>query len=325
MKKVLVIGSGGISHSHGAALKTTGKAEVVGLVDLDKQRAEAFAAKWAPKAPIFVDAAEAVSKVKPDCIALFTPAHARLEYIELAVKEGLPVMMEKPPCHTVEAGEAILKLLDESGLIHSVGFMSRYNQALNAAMQAVQGDKLTIVQILYESPMADVQMAAGYPNPYSLAKSGGLVGDQGVHYLDAARYITGSEAVQIAALGLRQRLPLTDAIDTVDKVGWTLAMENGALVSHGHTWCASQWKCRISIITDHSSVDVDMFANLAQGLVAGQPWSYQGTPNSQCFEVEWLAFFEAMETGSMAPIRSPYADALASYRLAMAVNEKVYG
>ncbi|NMC48633.1 MAG: response regulator, partial [Desulfovibrio sp.] len=36
----LVIGSGGISHSHGAALKTTGKAEVVGLVDLDKQRAE---------------------------------------------------------------------------------------------------------------------------------------------------------------------------------------------------------------------------------------------------------------------------------------------
>jgi predicted dehydrogenase len=89
-----IIGTGGIAHAHAEALKLAG-AELVVAVDIDPDRATAFAAEtgFAQTAPSLAAAADATL----DVVAICTPpsSHASLALEALAL--GLNVVLEKPP------------------------------------------------------------------------------------------------------------------------------------------------------------------------------------------------------------------------------------
>jgi predicted dehydrogenase len=215
--------------------------------------------------------------------------------------------MEKPPCHSEEVGAEIKELLARSNLVHSVGFPTRYEPSLDAALQQINGERLGMVQILMATPMAIQPILDRYPDGYLVERSGGVAGDQGIHYVDIARYIARSEVKTARALGTNRVLPVSAQVTTRDTAGWVLEMANGVVVTHAHTWCASNWTCQIRLITDRSDVTVNGFGDLL-----GQ------------FEAEHRAFLAAVASGDMRTVRSTYPDALESFRVTEEINRQLY-
>ncbi len=139
---------------------------------------------------------------------------------------------------------------------------------------------------------------SGYPDPYLVERSGGLVGDQGIHNVDLARYIAPSDISTVKALGTNRVLPLSPQVTTRDNAGWVIEMQNGIVVTHAHTWGAAAWNCRIRLVSDKSDVMIDAFACKATGTVAGQPFQFDvgeiGLLSQ--FEAENRAFLTAVLT-----------------------------
>jgi predicted dehydrogenase len=305
--KLFLVGTGGIAHRHVEALQRIPETAIAGVCDLDRARAEQFVAKHQLPARVYPDVAAGLDAVKPAAVVLLTPRHVRLPVVKLCVERHLPLLMEKPPCHSLAVGNEIKELLTQSGLIHSVGFPTRYEPSLRAALTKIAGERLALIQILLTSPMATQPVLAAYPDPYLIERSGGLAGDQGIHYVDVARYIARSEVKTVRALGTNRVLPVSPQVTTRDTAGWVLEMQNGIVVTHAHTWGAANWTCQIRLVTDHSNVTVDGF-----GDVLGQ------------FEGEHRAFHAAVARGNIQPVLSSYADALESFRVTEEINRQLY-
>ena len=320
MKRVLIIGAGAVARRHASALSRIEGVSIVGVCDLRQERAEALAADLATVA--YTDLAQSVEQSRPDYVVLLTPRDFREPVVELCVQHQLPIFMEKPPCHHLSVGKRILAKLEEAKLVHSVGFMHRWHQALNTALARMRDQYLSTIKISFKSNFATAPVWQDYPAPYLVERSGGLVGDQGIHYLDIVRYITRSEVQRVTAVGANQVLPRSETVTSCDVACWILEMESGAMVSHSHTWDAPDWQCQIELGYSTGAIMVDMFANSARGSINGEPFEYQGQVNE--FELEHRGFLAAVEAMDMSLVRLPYADALKSFCLAEEINRLIY-
>ena len=231
MTDVLIIGAGGIAFRHVEHLRAIDGVRIVGVCDIDRNRAE----KWAGRAnaPAFTDVEVALAATKPDYVTILTPRGVRESLIDLCIASNLPFLVEKPPCDRLSTGRRIQAKLSASGLLHSVGFMHRWNESLDVVRAELQDEPISVVTIRHTAPFALAPDFSAYPDPYLIERSGGLVGDQGIHYIDIARYVTGSEVEEIQAMGVNQRLPLSAHVTTRD-VAWC-----------GHRGCRYSGKCAI--------------------------------------------------------------------------------
>jgi predicted dehydrogenase len=321
MKRLLVVGAGGIAQRHVSALDRIDAVTIVGVCDTIEERANALAHK--AQASAFVDMTQALEEEQPDYVAIMTPRQVREPLIELCLERRLPFFVEKPPCDRLSTGLRLQEKIAAAGTMHSVGFMHRWNEALNTVLTQVREERLSLITIRFQAPFATAPVMDTYPDPYLVGRSGGLVGDQGIHYIDIARYACGSEAETISAVGVNQVLQRSDKITTVDAACWTLTMANGILVNHSHTWGSSRWDCRLHLVSDQSSVTVDVFNNCAFGILAGKEFRCEGTADE--FELQHRGFLEALASDEMGLIRSPYADAMKSFQLAAEINRMLYG
>jgi len=321
VKRVLIIGAGGIMARHVEALHKIETVKITGICDIVRERAETLGRKLGAAASTDLD--DALDRSAPDYVLVCTPREVRLPLIERCARAGLPVFMEKPPCHNLTTGRRIQHVIESAGLVHAVGFNRRWNDPLNEVLRRIEGQTIALVTIRFLSPFATDPVYDTYPGPYLVERSGGLVGDQGIHYVDVARYICRSEVRSITAVGFNHNLPRSQHVSTCDTACWTLEMESGAVVSHAHTWAAPAWGAWITIVTNRSSITTDMLENNATGTLDGKPFDYAGTVSEA--EAQHRGFLEAVETGDMTAVRSPYADALNSFRVAAEINQLIYG
>ena len=321
MKTVLLIGAGGIARRHVEALRRIPTVRISGVCDINAQRARSLARK--AEAPAYNDAAHAMDALEPDYVAILTPRQVRAPLIELCLARRRPFFVEKPPCDRLSIGVRLRDRVAAAGVLHSVGFMHRWHEMLNAVLPQLRSEQLSLIHIRFLAPFGIAPVFETYPDPYLVERTGGLVGDQGIHYIDIARYICQAEVDTISATGANQRLPRSTRVSSCDIVCWTLRMANGVIVNHSHTWGAARWDCRVNIVTDNSDVTIDMFGNRADGTLAGRPCQLAGTLDE--FELQHRGFLAALETNDPTGIRSPYGDALRSFHVAARVNQEVYG
>ncbi len=321
MSRVLIIGAGGIAPRHTAALSKIPEVKIVCVCDISRERAESLASKLGVEA--LTDFYEAMDKLKPDYVLLLTPREFREPAINACIERETPIFIEKPPCDRLSTGERIAEKLRASGLVHTVGFMHRWNDSLNTVLEQLSGQTMSAIEVSYQSPFAASPVLQSYPAPYLVERSGGIVGDQGIHYIDVCRYIPGAEPCEIRAVGSNRMLPASENVTTRDTASWCMVMTNGAVVSHCHTWCAPKWACSLRIVTDKSIVTIDMFGGRASGVIDGANFDYQS--QSDEFELQHIGFAEAVRTRDMSKARSPYDDALKSFRVAAEINQLLYG
>ena len=125
---VAVIGVGYLGEHHARIYSTMDNVELVGVVDVEKDRADNAAAKYSTRA--FYDYKELFDKVEAVNIAVPTILHypVALDFI----RHDIDVLIEKPVTTTIEEADNLINEALKRNILIQVGLIERFNTAFRA-------------------------------------------------------------------------------------------------------------------------------------------------------------------------------------------------
>jgi predicted dehydrogenase len=125
------------------------------------------------------------------------PNHMHAEYTIRALKAGKHVLCEKPMAPTSAECREMIRVSKETGKKLMIAYRLRYEPHTKALIQLVRDKKIGNVRA-FEAQNMQITVA---PNiRLSQATKGGPVEDIGVYCINAARYATGEEPVELFAM-----------------------------------------------------------------------------------------------------------------------------
>jgi predicted dehydrogenase len=187
-----VIGVGSLGRYHAQKYAAAEGVELVGVVDLDLERARAVAAPYGCRA------ATRAEKLLPelDVVSVAVPTEAHAAVVQACLEAGVHTLVEKPITRTLEEADALIALAQSRSLTLAVGHLERFNPAF-------------------------VDLSAMLDRPFFMEaeRLGGFKGrgidvdvvlDLMIHDIDLMLAMMPSRVVSVSACGFRV---LTDLID----------------------------------------------------------------------------------------------------------------
>ncbi|MFE7035303.1 Gfo/Idh/MocA family protein [Streptomyces sp. NPDC057621] len=227
--RVAIIGVGGIADAaHLPAIEAQmGAATTVAAVDLDLDRAQAFAARW--NIPAAYDSVpRMLQETQPDLVVVCTPPAAHQEAITAALDAGASVWCEKPPALSLAEYDAISAHEKPQGPFVSYVFQHRFGSGAQALRAHVASGALgrPLVGICHTLWYRD---AAYYEVPWRgrwATEGGGPTMGHGIHQMDLMLWLLGDWAEVRSVTGTLDR-----EVETEDVSMAMVRFANGALVS----------------------------------------------------------------------------------------------
>jgi predicted dehydrogenase len=198
--KAAVVGTGFIGVVHVEALRRLG-VEVTGVVGSSPERAAAKAKAAAlPRPYPSFDAMLADPAV--DVVHLTTPNHLHFPQARAALAAGKHVVCEKPLAMTSTETAELLRLAEQSGLVHAVNFNIRFYPQCQEARARVRAGEIGDVRLVSGGYLQDwLLLDTDWNWRLDPAAGGALraVGDIGSHWLDLVQFITGRHVEAVLA------------------------------------------------------------------------------------------------------------------------------
>jgi len=218
-----LVGAGRIGSFHAQTLRALPRVGRLTLTDVDAERAASVAAvveaETAPSSEAILEAG-----VEALVIAAPTPAHASL--LRLAAQAGLPAFCEKPVALDLAALDALVEEVERAGTLVHVGFQRRFDAGYQAAHDAVATGAIGSLLVVRAATHDPYPPAEAY-----IAACGGIFRDLHIHDIDAIRYVTGDEIVEVYADGAVRETPWFADHHDVDVAVATLRLAGGALAA----------------------------------------------------------------------------------------------
>ena len=171
--RIALVGAGSMGRNHGRIIGESPRAEFSVVIDPFEDPgttlADAWGATWSPSI-------EAISEVDAVVVAASTEHHYDIAKDVLAA--GLPLLIEKPVCPSLENTIEILELSEATGTPMMCGFLERYNPAVIAARRMI------------ENPL---YVRADRHSPYAPRIKTGVAWDLLVHDVDLIAQLFGGE------------------------------------------------------------------------------------------------------------------------------------
>jgi len=223
-----IIGAGRMGRNH-AHLIVAGAPElrIVAIGDVDATAARRLADEIGGAA-VFVDPLKAVSAPGVDAVLVAVSSVFHREIVEAAAAAGRDILCEKPLALDLGDTDAILAAVDRAGVRLQVGLMRRHDpDHVRARARIVAGELGR--PLLFTSRQYDVD-----PPPPAILdprSGGGIMLDMGIHEFDSARFLMGSEIVEVQATGSVQLFPELATHGDVDTAVVSLRFATGAIGS----------------------------------------------------------------------------------------------
>ncbi len=244
------IGTGGMAHAHAQAFAAIPGCRLVAACDVDRARADAFAATFGiPHASTDLAATLALPGV--DAVSIVTPDAFHLPVTLEALTAGRHVLCEKPLALNAPDALTMLAAAERANVRHLVNFSYRNWACLQAVQTAVaRGDigEIRHVEASYLQAWLPSKIWGDWrTSPQWLWRlstahgSRGVLGDVGVHILDFATFPTGPLREVFCRLRAFDKAPgnrIGDyPLDANDSAVMTVEFANGALgVIHTSRW-----------------------------------------------------------------------------------------
>jgi len=317
--RVAFIGCGGIAGAHAQRLSKMESVKLVGGFDTDKARIAVFAGTTGVQS--FSDVRSMLDGSKPDAVYVCVPPFARGVELE-AIERGVPVFFEKPVALTMKKAEEILSALRRHDSLHSVGYLWRYLDITDRAIDELKAS-------------GPVSMVIGqWIDPFWFPlehwwlhkdKGGGQVVEQSTHVFDLARYLVGDVtrvSAEIDNILIKLDRPNMTAEDSSIV---TLRFKSGAM-GVIYSSCASQNTfsgTALRLIARNAALEHTGHAKILRVMKK----NYVEEIRSQLDPLveEDKVFVDAIRTGSPSHIRSSFEDACKTLEVTIAANKAAAG
>jgi myo-inositol 2-dehydrogenase/D-chiro-inositol 1-dehydrogenase len=256
-----------------------------------------------------------------DAIAICTSTDTHADLIVAAAEAGKAIFCEKPVSLELAAVDRALAAVEAAGVPFQIGFNRRFDAAHAAVAEAVRSGRLG------EPHLARITSRDPAPPPLEYVRaSGGLFLDMTIHDFDMARFVVGSEVVEVFARGAVRIDPAVGEAGDVDTAVVTLVHENGCLTTIDNSRQAVYgYDQRVEVFGSAGmAASENPLAHTAVVRTAGGtsaptlPYFFleRYVPT---YVAEWKAFVEALAGGAEPPVgavdaRAPLAIGLAAWR-----------
>ncbi|MDE2998341.1 MAG: Gfo/Idh/MocA family oxidoreductase [Gemmatimonadota bacterium] len=310
--KVGFIGAGNISRAHRRHLKRIDDVAVVAVCDVDRAKAAEAAEEW--NAGVFTDYRSMLNEVELDAVYICVPPFAHETQEILAAEKGIALFVEKPIDLGMDTAREADAAIREHDVISCVGFQGRYLDIIDRTR-----DLLAHRQV----GLAIGYWMGGLPGSYWWRRkhlSGGQAVEQTVHVTDMARYLFG-DVKTVFAGGRKGLMTDVEGYDIEDASAATLIFENGTLATlFSACFLSCGHRGGLDIYTKDMVIEYKERKSIT--VVQGDRSERFEVGNEYWQEMD-NAFIEAVRTGDRSKLRCPYADAVKTQQVVVAVNRSL--
>lgn len=225
MVNIGIIGAGRIGKVHAKSILTgVHSARIKAIADPFMTKETEDWAKSVGIQNVYLDYKKIIEDKEIDAVLICSSTDTHAPVSLDAIAAGKHVFCEKPIDHDLKKIKEVMQALEGTSCKYQVGFNRRFDHNFRSIRQAVVEGKIGDMHI--------VKIASRDPEPPPIAYvkvSGGIFLDMMIHDFDMARYLTGSEPVEIYASGAVLIDSAIGQAGDVDTAIVTMRMENGAL------------------------------------------------------------------------------------------------
>jgi len=205
--RVGVVGVGYLGRFHARIYADMSDVELVGVADVDAQRAREIAEQHGCQA--YTDARDLIDRI--DAVSIVVPTIHHVDVARPFLERGVHMLIEKPIAPTTAAAEALVEAADRAGVIFQVGHLERFNAGIMELAARVKQPRFLEVHRLGEfvDRATDVD----------------VVTDLMIHDIDIVMSLVRSGIRSIAADGIPV---ITDQVDIANA---RIEFENGAVAN----------------------------------------------------------------------------------------------
>jgi predicted dehydrogenase len=190
--RVAVVGVGALGQHHARLLASMPDTELVGVVDIDPERAAEIASRCGCRS--FADVRDVLGLVDAATVAVPTVAHAA---VARPLLDGrVATLVEKPLAASLAEADALVELAARRGTMLATGHTERFNPAVAAALPLVSMPRFVEVHRLGAFPDRSLDID--------------VVFDLMIHDLDVLLAAVNARVDAIDAVGVHVLTPRTD-------------------------------------------------------------------------------------------------------------------
>jgi len=190
--RAILVGAGGMGRGWADNLARCEETDIVAWVDIRPGAAQQAADERGLSLDYAgEDLGKAIAECRADFVVDVTVPEAHRDVTVQALGAGLPVLGEKPMAHSMAAAREMVAASERAGKLYMVSQSRRYDARIQAYRRLI-AEKLGALGILN----SDFYIGAHFggfrdemPSP--------LVLDMAIHTFDAARYLSGANAVAV--------------------------------------------------------------------------------------------------------------------------------
>jgi myo-inositol 2-dehydrogenase/D-chiro-inositol 1-dehydrogenase len=239
-----------------------------------------------------------------DAVVVCSSTDTHADMVIAAAEKKKHVFCEKPVDLSVEKVRRALAAVEKAGVKLQVGFNRRFDHNFRRVHELVKSGALgdpQIVRITSRDPSP--------PSPAYVKVSGGMFLDMTIHDFDMARYLSGSEVVEVYAQGAVLVDPAIGQAGDVDTAIVTLTFANGALgVIDNSRKAAYGYDQRVEVFGSKGSASCSndapssVVVSSAEGVQGDKPLYFFLERYKQAFIDEMKEFFAALASGKPTPV-----------------------
>ncbi len=316
-----VIGAGRIGKIHAENLVTRiPGVEVVAVADVDISAAQELANRLHISTTV-ADYKNILLDPRIDAVAICSSTDTHAQIVIESAQAGKQIFCEKPIDMELNRIDAALDAVKQAGVKLQIGFNRRFDPNFSKIHQMIAEGKIGELHILRLTSRDPA------PPPISYIKvSGGLFLDMTIHDFDMARFLTGSEVVEVyTAAGVMVNPAIGDAGD-VDTAVITLRFANGAIGTidnsrqaiYGYDQRAEAFGSGGMVQGLNITPDNDVYTN-AEGIHATKPLYFFLERYMGSFVAEMRAFVKSIQENTVPTVtgldgRAPVVIGLAAWK-----------
>jgi predicted dehydrogenase len=245
--RVAVVGVGDFGRNHARVYRQLEGAELVGVLDVDSERARRVADEFGTV--VLPDLDSLSGRVDAASVAVPTREHARIGSLLMA--QGIDVLVEKPIAASLSEADLLADAARQYGRVMQVGHLERFNPAFIAVLPIIR------------EPLYFEVHRLGVFSPRSLDID--VVYDVMIHDLDILLTLADSAVTSIHALGIPV---ITDKVDIAHA---RLEFESGAVANLTASRVSTERVRKLRFFQEHEYISLDYARQDAVRIRVRQP------------------------------------------------------